>query len=80
MHRIYYQSVSMYQSNNNFSSLLLKFQTDGESLISGGMLFQIFAPLKQIERIPYTIVFFFYYKLVTTGSIPGIIRMYNRKI
>ena len=58
MHRICYQSVSMYESNNNFFSLLWKFQTDGESLISGGMLFQIFAPLKQIECIPYTSVFF----------------------
>ena len=59
MHRIYCQSVSMYESNtNNFFSLLRKFQTDGESLISGGMLFQIFAPLKQIERIPYTSVCF----------------------
>ena len=59
MHRICCQSVSMYESNkNNFFSLLRKFQTDGESLISGGMLFQIFAPLKQIERIPYTSVCF----------------------
>ena len=82
MHRIYCQPVSMYESNNNFFSLLVlqKFQTDGgESLISGGMLFQIFAPLEQIERIPYTSVFFSYYKIVTAGSTPGII-MYSRNL
>ena len=41
-----------------FFKVFLKIRTDDAFLTSVGMLFQIFAPLKQMERKPYCRVFF----------------------
>ena len=47
-------------SRQRFFKLFLKVRTDDASLISGGMPFQIFAPLKQMDRKPYCGVFNFF--------------------
>ena len=46
------------ESKKRFFKLFLRIRTDDASLISEGMLFQIFSPLKQIERKPFCRVFF----------------------
>ena len=56
-----------------FFELFLKIRTDDASLISGGMLFQIFALLKQIERKPYCSVLFLQDEEVSTSTTAGVV-------
>ena len=61
-HRIQPQQPASILGNirvkKRFFKLFLKVRTDDVSLISAGMLFQIFPPLKQMDRKPYCRVFF----------------------